>query len=89
MSTFIISYDLKTPGKNYDDLIKAIESYGTWWHHFGSTWCIVTEKTAAQVRDHLKQHMDNNDKLLVVKSGGEGAWFGFNDKGSQWLKDNL
>lgn len=89
MATYIISYDLKAPGKNYDGLIEAIKSYGTWWHHLGSTWCVVTTKTAAQIRDHLNKHIDKNDLLLVVKSGGEGAWTGFNETGSKWLKDNL
>lgn len=89
MATYIISYDLRKPGKNYDDLIEALKTYETWWHHLGSTWCIVTARTAAQVRDHLAQHIDQNDALLVVKSGGEGAWMGFNERGSKWLKDNL
>ncbi len=89
MAAYVISYDLNAPGKNYDDLIEALKTYDYWWHHLGSTWCVVTSKSAAQVRDHLAQHIDKNDSLLVVKSGGEGAWTGFNERGSKWLKDNL
>lgn len=89
MATYIISYDLNSPGQDYTSLHDAIKSYKTWWHHLDSTWCIVTDDTAAKVRDNLKKKMDSNDKLLVVKSSGVGAWFGFNSKGSEWLKDNL
>ena len=89
MATYIISYDLNKPGQNYNDLYDAIKSFGTWWHHLDSTWLIVTTQTATQIRDKLTRHLDNNDCLLVVKSGGVGAWTGFSDKGSQWLKDNL
>lgn len=89
MATYIISYDLKAPGKNYNDLITALESYGTYWHNLGSTWCIVTNKTATEVRDHLTRYMDANDRLLVVLSGGVGAWKGFNADAATWLVDNL
>lgn len=89
MPTYVVSYDLKTPGKNYDALISALQTYPNWWHHLGSTWCVVTPNTAAQVRDHLKRYIDQNDKLLVVRSAGEGAWTGFDNNGSTWLKANL
>lgn len=89
MATYLVSYDLVKPGKNYDDLITALKTYPNWWHHLGSTWCIVSPNTAAQIRDHLSQHIDQNDRLLVVRSAGEGAWQGFNPDGSKWLKDNL
>jgi hypothetical protein len=89
MKTYIIGYDLNRPGQDYTDLIAAIKTYGTRWHHLDSTWIIQTNETAQQVRDKLTPHIDNTDELLVVGSSGEGAWTGFNDKGSAWLKDNL
>lgn len=89
MATYIISYDLRRPGQDYSSLHDAIKGLGAWWHHLESTWLVVTNRTAAQVRDALAPEMDGNDKILVVRSGGEGAWKGFTDKGSQWLKDNL
>ena len=91
MTTYIIGYDLHpSKGETYEDLIEAIKGVGsTWWHHLDSTWVVVTDKTAAQLRDELKPYLKSDDQLLVVKSGGEAAWTGFNDKGSKWLKDNL
>ena len=89
MKTYIIGYDLNRPGQDYADLITAIKSYGNWWHHLDSTWIIQTNESASQVRDKLIPYLDANDELLVVGSSGEGAWTGFNEKGSKWLKDNL
>lgn len=89
MATYIISYDLITPGKNYDALHEAIQSYGNWWHCLGSTWCIVTTRSSSEVRDHLSRYLDQNDRLLVVKAGGEGAWIGFDQRCSNWLMTNL
>lgn len=89
MATYIISYDLNRPGQDYASLHKAIKELGAWWHHLDSTWLVVTSKTAKQVRDALVREIDSNDQILVVRPSGEGAWQGFNDKGSQWLLDNL
>ena len=32
MTSMIIEYDLCSPGRNYDELYKAIKAYGTWAH---------------------------------------------------------
>lgn len=89
MKSYIISYDLNKPGQNYNDLYEAIKALGNWWHHLDSTWIIKSNLTAVQVRDSLTPHMDSNDKILVATLSGEAAWKGFNQKGSDWLKNNL
>ncbi|HEX6367542.1 MAG TPA: CRISPR-associated protein Cas2 [Longimicrobium sp.] len=87
MACYIISYDLRRQ-RNYDELYKAIKSYGTWAHVLESTWAVVTTKTAVEVRDHLAGHVDSDDGLFVVKSGTEAAWRKVNCT-NEWLKDHL
>lgn len=90
MTTYIVGYDIHpTKGETYTELIDALKAYGTYWHHLDSTWVIVTNQTATQVRDNLAKHLKADDQLLVVSSGGVGAWQGFEEKGSKWLKDHL
>jgi hypothetical protein len=90
MSTYLIGYDLNTPGKYYKSLIDAIESLsGTYWHHLDSTWLIHHDGPSTDIRDSLLSHIDSNDELLVVKLTGEGAWKGFNERGNSWLSNNL
>jgi hypothetical protein len=89
MAIYMVGYDLNKPAQNYADLIAAIKTYGTWWHHLDSTWIIETEQTAVQVRDNLAQHIDSNDELLVATIGAPAAWTGFNEKGSSWLLEHL
>lgn len=86
--SYLISYDLNAPGKNYTELYEAIKRLGGWWHHLDSTWIVTHPGSAEVIRDALKPYLDNNDKLLVVKCSGEGAWTGFIN-GGQWLKDSL
>lgn len=88
MPCYIISYDLRNPGRNYDKLYEAIKAYGTWAHINESLWAVVTSQTAVQVRDNLLQHIDSNDRIFIIKSGTEAAWRNAICK-TEWLKENL
>ena len=87
MACYIISYDLRK-NRDYNSLHKAIKSYSKWARITESTWAVVTNKSAVEIRDHLISVMDGDDRLFVVKSGVEAAWR--NSRcGSEWLKENL
>lgn len=88
MSVYQINYDLRKQ-KNYSSLIERIKSYGTWCHPLESVWIIVTNQTAAQVRDYLATVMDNDDGILVTRLQGEAAWYGLSNEVSQWIQSNL
>ncbi|PKM27771.1 MAG: SinR family protein [Gammaproteobacteria bacterium HGW-Gammaproteobacteria-12] len=91
MAVYMIGYDLNTPGKDYTKLIDAIKkAYPNWWHCLDSTWLVNTTSSAQQIRDHLKQFIDGNDKLLVATMGKGAAWTGpFTKPCSDWLLANL
>lgn len=90
MKTYLIGYDLNAPGKDYASLFEAIKAIAhLWWRHLDSTWIIKHPGGVQEIRDALAPHIDANDELLVVHLSGEGAWKGFNDKGSAWLKEHL
>lgn len=73
MKCYIITYDLRQ-FRNYDALYNGIKSYGTWGKITESTWAIVTYQNAAQIRDYLLNFIDSDDRLFVIKGGGEAAW---------------
>lgn len=94
MASFLIGFDLNKEGPRYAERNKALsdkirELFPTFWHHLDSTWIVVSDWTAVQIRDALSPLLDKNDELLVARLNGEGAWRGFNDSGSAWLKTNL
>lgn len=88
MTSMIIEYDLRAPGRNYDDLYKAIKAYGVWAHITESTWFIKTNENCAQVRDKLLKHMDSNDRIFVAVLTGTAAWRNVLCS-SEYLKENL
>ena len=94
MTTYMIGFDLNREGKNYSERHKALTErleklFSTYWHHLDSTWIVVSDLSAKEIRDDLKKALDDNDELLVAGLNGEGAWTGFNEKGSAWLKKHL
>lgn len=89
MDSILIGYDLNKLGQDYDTLIEKIKSIGAWWHCLDSTWIVKSNYSCEQIRDFLKQFIDTNDELLVVKLAGVGAWNGFSKECSDWLRNNL
>lgn len=88
MPCYIISYDLRSPGRNYEDLYTRLKTFKKWGRITESTWAIRSDNSAVQVRDYLALALDNNDRLFVVQSAGIAAWK--NAKCSnEWLKENL
>jgi hypothetical protein len=73
MSKYIVTYDLRKPGQNYDALIAAIKKY-TWAKVTESSWFIKTSDSASVVRDNLTRHIDSGDRLMVAALTGEAAW---------------
>ncbi len=94
MATYMIGYDINKEGAAYQAVNKALSDaikslFGTWWHNLDSTWLVVSEMKATEIRDALGRHIDSNDELLVAELSGTAAWKGFNQKASDWLKTHL
>lgn len=87
MKCYIITYDLRK-FRNYDALYFAIKSYGTWGKITESTWAIVTNQSTAEIRNYLLNFIDNDDRLFVIKSGGEAAWQNTIAE-NHWLQQHL
>lgn len=89
MANFIISYDLNKQGKNYDDLIKAIQQFPGWAKIQKSVWYVKANLTVQQVFNILREHMDDNDSLFVVDSTNNvAAWYGLSIKASDYIQHN-
>jgi len=89
MNTYIISYDLIRPGKDYSNLIAHIKGY-TWAYPLKSVWLIKSSLTAEQVRNAARTHMDANDKILVIDvTSRAAAWANLPQDVSTWIQSSL
>ena len=88
MKNYLIGYDLNRPRSNgaYPELDAAIKKYGNYIHPVDSTWIVKTDSSASEIRDNLKAHVDEGDKLLVLQLTGVASWFGLSVEESNWLK---
>ena len=71
MKLFLITYDLKQPGRNYTELYELIKNYvgeNQWQHPLESTWVIKVGDliTVNDVTNHLRRAMDAKDSIFVV-----------------------
>ena len=62
----LVTYDLKTAGKNYAPFYEALKNQGTWWHYLSSTWLIKTTKTHIEVYNAIAPHITIRDHVLIV-----------------------
>jgi hypothetical protein len=87
----MIAYDLHRPeGDNHDKLFTALEAIGGgYWDCLDSTWLVITDKTAIQIRDELKPCLRDSDRLLIMRYAEGAAWLGFKDDCQTWLEDKL
>jgi hypothetical protein len=63
----LITYDLNTPGKDYNGLYEEIKKAGWWWHHLDSTWIIRTQYDPKHWYERLSSHLDQNDGILIIE----------------------
>lgn len=91
IATILIAYDIHpAQGDSYDELGRAIQSLGAWWHHLETIWLVRTAHSPAAIRDRLRPYAGIDDQLLVVDiTGDSAAWAGVSDAGSRWLQENV
>nr|WP_015060900.1 hypothetical protein [Rahnella sp. WMR114]CAZ68155.1 hypothetical protein [Rahnella sp. WMR114] len=87
MARYIITYDLVNR-KDYGPLIERIKKYRKWAHPLESVWIVMTDDSATKIRDDLKNCLDNDDKVLVMKTTQGASWSGLNNNVSEWIKNN-
>jgi len=85
---YIVTYDLSNPGRNYESLLKIMKAKTAWARLGGSSYLVLTELNATQLRDKLSIVLDNNDSLYVGLMGNSAAWRWLGDNVSNWIKNN-
>jgi hypothetical protein len=87
--TLIIAYDVaKSDNFDYKKIYAYFKEYGTWAKITESTWAIVTEKKATEIRNEVIALLPKESRVFVIKSGSMGAWRNTICR-SEWLKTHL
>jgi hypothetical protein len=86
---FLISYDLRQPGKDYMPLYDKIKSLGLYYRPLERTWIVsLSDGTPETVYNAVRPALDDSDSLFVVDITGRPreGWLG--SRFWEWLKTN-
>ena len=77
MNNLLISYDLNSPGQNYEVVWEKIKTLGSWAKIQKSFWYVKSTHTASSAVAEVWSVMDKNDSLIVVDATNKNAaWQG-------------
>ena len=83
----LITYELK-PDNDYPRLFAALRAMGA-CKPLNGCWVVDVQFTAAQMRDHLKKFIDEDDKLLIVSLAGSWASIGLSSDDAGCLRRHV
>jgi len=89
MRCYVVTFEVASPAIR-QKLHDRLKTYRTRCPIHKHCWAIVTDQTAREIRDYLKQVLLPRDRLFVVRSGTEAAWRGsYGPTHDDWLKKYL
>ena len=86
---YVISWEVQSVGAR-SQLVERLKKYGAYCPIHNNSWAILAEASAAQIRDYLNPALASGDRVFVVRSGTEAAWWNaYGEKNTEWLRKNL
>lgn len=68
MNTYLISYDLRNPDKDYTPLFSSIRELGEYKHILSSVWLVSTSThDENSIYKVLGNKIDNSDMLIIIQ----------------------
>jgi hypothetical protein len=87
MPVFLISFDLDRIGNNYTSLRKKLVGLNALQAQ-GSVWFARHDGSADDLRNHLQESLDNNDRLFVGMINDDWSAFNMSAPG-RWLREQV
>lgn len=88
-NNLIVSYDLYSPGQNYQAVIDEVKALGDWAKIHKSLWYVKSSYSAAAAVDRIWAKMDRNDSVFVVDTTNiHAAWQNLSDEVTKYIQDH-
>jgi len=85
---YLVTYNLKSPGKDYSAFFRELKVTGTWCHYIDSTWLIVSTEKPSEAYDRVARHLVKGDRILIIEVTSN-YWGFLPKKAWDWVKRNL
>jgi hypothetical protein len=87
MACYIVTFE--PTGTAASTIKERLQAFGIYCPINASSWAVVVDMTAVQLRDHLANSLPGA-RIFVIRSGTEAAWINlYGEKNSDWLKKQL
>jgi len=88
-NNLFVSYDLHSPGQDYEKVADAIKNLGDWAKVQYSLWYVKSQLTASDASGKVWSVMDKNDSLIVIDATNNNAsWFNLSQEVSDFIKNH-
>ncbi len=85
---YMISYDLKSPTSNREEVENSIKSLGPWCKYVTTTYLVKSSLSIDAVQSKVTANLDSNDRMIICKV--EKPIKGFlTSKQWDWIHQNL
>ena len=74
------------PADQYPDLERAIKFLGNYSNRLRGAWLVQSRLNASQLRDLLKPHLGDGDKVFVSRMTTNWAGYNMGQGFPEWLK---
>lgn len=89
MNTYIVTFEIHDLQRR-NKVKEHLRSYDSFCPIHDNTAAIRTNKTAVYVRDALNQIALPKDRIFIIRSGMEAAWYNsYGNENTNWLKTYL
>ena len=89
MTCYIVSFEIQTKKKRLE-MHAALKEFGSFCPISSNCWAVLSTETAVEVGGKLSPCLGPEDRLFVIRSGTEAAWWNsYGEKNNTWLQENL
>lgn len=66
---YMITYDLNSPGQNYDQIIKIIKENISlsWCSFWKSSYLIKSNLSTKQIQEKIQPYLDSSDRMIIIE----------------------
>lgn len=87
MGTFMVSYDLSKPKREYEKLEAFLRSHGWYARVLESVWFVKSAESTREIGQKIRMCVDSNDHFVVTPvSVPATVWFNLDPEVSDYLK---
>jgi enoyl reductase-like protein len=88
MNSYLISFDLVSPGRNYQPVYDYMEKYTDRMKPLQTVYLIQSARSAEDILNDLQKLVDSNDKVLVININTK-VWATYNlPNTAKWLNNH-